>query len=151
VLSTLVQRTLFILTPITARPVPASRIHAAIMSRVACVWADLADDTTASAEYEDTHISNVVAKLGCTARNAEQAEDNMFKEVAGIDANYMTLYDLPDGPDPKDVVAQIQSETSNRPKNARLDTRVYDEYATWFGDEWPGRKLTPEQTPFSRN
>lgn len=114
------------------------------MSRIACVvWADLAGDSAVSTEYEDKHIPNVVTKLGCTARNAQQAEDNMFKEVASIDGSLMTLYDLPDGVDAKDAITQKQLDEAKLPKDARIDTRVYDEYATWFGEEWCERKADP--------
>ncbi|KAH8711927.1 hypothetical protein GQ44DRAFT_714134 [Phaeosphaeriaceae sp. PMI808] len=108
------------------------------MSRLACVWADLADDTDAAEWYEDTHLPNVVSKLGLNARNAEQVADNMFKEVAGIDGKYMTVYDIPENEDAQEVTAQTQPEVAKLPKGARLDTRVYDEYATWYGREWLG-------------
>jgi hypothetical protein len=108
------------------------------MSRVACVWADVGDTDT---WYEATHVPNVVAKLGITARNAKQAEDQLFKEVTGIDGKYMTVYDLPDGDDVKAVDAQIQPDTTKLPKASKIDTRIYRQDQIWHGDEWRGRKL----------
>jgi hypothetical protein len=106
------------------------------MSRVACVWADLPENT--ETWYENTHIPNIVAKLNTTARNAEQVKDNIFKEVAGIQGRYMTLYDVSAA---VKNVAQIQPETEEGLKDARMETRIYDEFATWYGDEWCDRKL----------
>jgi hypothetical protein len=111
------------------------------MSRVACVWADLADDTDASKWYEDTHVSETVEKLHGTAWNALQSEDDTFKEVAPISGTHMTLYDLPDGICAKDIDAHLQPVDGKMPQDARLDTRVYNEHATLYGTDWPGRKL----------
>jgi hypothetical protein len=115
------------------------------MSKIACVWADLTDDENVNNWYEDEHIPNVVAKIGGTARNAEQVEDNMFKEVAPIHGKFMTLYDL-DASD-KDIDTKIQPDTKHLPTNTQVDTRIYDEYATWNGEEWQGRKLAASYAP----
>ncbi|KAH8727280.1 hypothetical protein GQ44DRAFT_704781 [Phaeosphaeriaceae sp. PMI808] len=108
------------------------------MSRIACVWADLGDDSAANKWYEDTHIPNVVGQLDTMARNAEQAGDNMFKEVAGIEGTYLTVYDLPNGDDAKDLDEQVHPELEKLSVGARLETRCYMEYANWFGEEWRG-------------
>ncbi|KAH7397219.1 hypothetical protein BKA66DRAFT_408964 [Pyrenochaeta sp. MPI-SDFR-AT-0127] len=106
------------------------------MSRIACIWADLADDAAAEQWYEDKHIPDVISRLDTTARNAEQAEDNMFKEVAGIDGKYMTVYDLSEDKDAKDVDAQIYPKADALSADARFHARCYTECANWFGDEW---------------
>jgi hypothetical protein len=111
------------------------------MSKIACVWVDLANDTKAETLYEDEYVSSVVAKIGGTARNAEQVEENIFKEVAEIPGRYMTLYDLETSDE--DIHARIQPDTKILPANAHINTRIYDEYATWYGEEWQGRKLMP--------
>lgn len=108
------------------------------MSRIVCVWADLGDDSTANKWYEDTYIPDAVSQLDTTARNAEQAEDNMFKEVAGIEGTYLTVYDIPNGEDAKDLDAQVRPELKKLSWNARLETRCYTEHANWFGEEWRG-------------
>ncbi|KAF1941719.1 hypothetical protein EJ02DRAFT_404080 [Clathrospora elynae] len=108
------------------------------MSRITCVWADLGDDADADEWYESTHIPDVVAKLETTARSGDQAEDNVFKEVAGIDGTYMTIYDLPDGVDAKDLDAQICPALDKLPTDARLDARCYTEYASWDREDWRG-------------
>jgi hypothetical protein len=105
------------------------------------VWADLADDTDAESFYEDTHVPNVVAKLGITARNAEVAADNIFKEVSNIEGKYLTLYDVPSSTAPAEIDAQIQLDPLKVPKTTKFEARIYDEYAAWLGEEWPGRKL----------
>ena len=105
------------------------------MSRVACVWADLGD-TTAAADFEDDHVPNVVAQLKCTARHSEKEEENIFKEVAAIRGNTMTVYDLPDGADAKDFGARIQPAADKLPKDAWLETRMYKERNVWHGEDW---------------
>jgi hypothetical protein len=114
------------------------------MSKIACVWADLASDTKADIWYEDEHVPNVVARIGGTARNVEQVEENIFKEVASIYGKYMTLYDLKTSDE--DIYARIHPTTESLPANAQIDTRIYNEYATWYGEEWQGRKQLPSYT-----
>jgi hypothetical protein len=106
------------------------------MSRIACSWATLSDGSDTDEWYEATHVSSTAAKLGTTARNAEEAEDNVFKEVAHIQGKYMTLYDLPEGADSKSVVAEIQPQAAHLPRHARIDTRLYEEFGKWYGDDW---------------
>lgn len=108
------------------------------MSRIACVWADLGEDTATSQWYEDTHIPDVVARLDTTARHAGQAEDNMFKEVAGIDGTVMTVYDLKDTDDAKDIDAQIIPAQDKLSADVRIDARCYTELTSWLGGEWRG-------------
>lgn len=113
------------------------------MSRIACVWADLGEDAAANQWYENTHIPDAVTRLDTQARNAEQAEDNMFKEVAGIEGSFMTVYDLPPGKDAKEIDAQLRPALDMLPADARVDTRCYTEHANWFGEEWRGGTRTP--------
>jgi hypothetical protein len=47
------------------------------MSRIACSWATLSDGSDTDAWYEATYVPSIAAKLGTTARNAEEAEDNI--------------------------------------------------------------------------
>jgi hypothetical protein len=119
------------------------------MSRLACVWADLADDNDAESFYEDTHIPNVVAKLGITARNAEITEENIFKEVPNIEGKYMTLYDVPTSSEATEIDAQIQPDALELPKSTKAEARIYGEYAGWFGEEWDGRKQISAATTAS--
>jgi hypothetical protein len=109
------------------------------MSRIACSWATLSDGSDTDAWYEATHVPSIAAKLGTTARNAEEAEDNIFKEVAHIKGKYMTLYDLPAGADSNSVVAEIQPEAGRLPRHARIDTRLYEEFGKWHGGDWYGK------------
>jgi hypothetical protein len=113
------------------------------MSRVACAWTDLVEDGDAETWYENTHVSTVANKFASVARNCEQVEDNMFKEVPGINGRYMTLYDLPT--DATNINAQILPDPAKLPKDTKIETRVYDEYATWYGQEWSDSKLIPKQ------
>ena len=108
------------------------------MSRIACVWADLGEDAAANQWYENTHIPDVVGRLDMQARNAEQAEDNMFKEVTGIEGRFMTVYDIPAGKDAMELDAQIRPALDDLPEGARLETRCYTEQAKWFGEDWRG-------------
>jgi hypothetical protein len=119
------------------------------MSQVVCSWAGLADDTDASAWYVNTHVPKVAAELGGTARNAIPAEENIFKEVAGIDGERMTLYDLPADAEVSKVDAQMQAASQKLPEDAKVETRIYDEWETWHGEQWCGRKLkTAEAVTF---
>lgn len=106
------------------------------MSRIACVWADLGDDAAANQWYEDTHIPAAVAQLDVTARNAERAEDNMFKEVPGIDGASMTVYDLPSKMSLKEVEAQNEQALGKSSEPTRVETRIYTEYASWLGEDF---------------
>ncbi|KAI8931530.1 hypothetical protein NX059_011187 [Plenodomus lindquistii] len=108
------------------------------MSSIACVWTDFNDNVEASQWYEDSHIPAIVRKLGTTGKIAETAEDNMFKEVAGIHGSLMTVYDLPDGKSTKDIEAQIRPARDRLPKDARVNSRVYTEFASWLGEDWRG-------------
>ncbi|KAF1911253.1 hypothetical protein BDU57DRAFT_524710 [Ampelomyces quisqualis] len=108
------------------------------MSRLALVWTDLADDTNAKSFYQDTHIPNVVAKLGITARHAEVVEEDIFKEVPNIEGRYMTVYDVPLRNKALEIDAYIQLDDLKVPKTTKADARIYDECANWFGEEWAG-------------
>ncbi|KAL6710312.1 hypothetical protein ACN47E_009258 [Coniothyrium glycines] len=108
------------------------------MSRIACVWADLGVDNAANQWYEETHVPAIVAKLDTGARHGEPAEDKMFKEVASIDGTHMTIYDLPNDQDAKDLDVKIQPAVDKLPGDARLDTRCYKEFASWHGEYWQG-------------
>lgn len=113
------------------------------MSRIACVWADLADDAEAEQWYEDKHIPDTIGRLDVTARNAEQVEDNAFKEIAGIEGKYMTVYDISEEADAKEVDAQIYPKVETLSGDARLHARCYKECANWFGDEWRAGRSSP--------
>jgi len=107
------------------------------MSRIACVWAELGDETPeASNWYESTHIPDALAKIKSTARVGEQVEDNAFKEIPQVQGSLMTIYDVPCGQDAADLDAQLRPSVGRLPKEARIDTRVYTEHQNWFGDEW---------------
>lgn len=108
------------------------------MSRIACVWADLGDDTATSQWYEDSHIPDVVARLDTTARHAGKAEDNMFKEVAAVHGTAMTVYDLKDKDDAKDIDAQIIPALDKLSEDVSIDARCYTELTSWLGGEWRG-------------
>ncbi|OAK96595.1 hypothetical protein IQ06DRAFT_296634 [Phaeosphaeriaceae sp. SRC1lsM3a] len=95
------------------------------MSRVACAWADLVEDADTETWYEETHVSDAASKIASIARNCEQVEDNMFKEVPGIEGRYMTLYDLPD--DATNINAQILPDPARLPEDTKIETRIYDE------------------------
>jgi hypothetical protein len=119
------------------------------MSRVACSWVELASDQDAESWYLDEHIPNVVKALGKTAcngeREASEAARDMFKEVVGIDGQYMTIYDLPENADAQSVGAQTGAASSKLPKDAKIDTRVYEEHAMMRGEEWSDSKPIPVQ------
>lgn len=107
------------------------------MSRIACVWADLGDDNTAAHEwYEDSHVTDLSTQLGATAHNGDAVEDNMFKEVAGIRGTCMTLYDLPSTEGTEDVHSGVRDEVAKFSPDARLDARVYKEFACIAGEDW---------------
>lgn len=109
------------------------------MSRIACAWAELGEDAAdANQWYEGTHIPAALAKIKSTARHAEQVEDNAFKEIAGIDGRLMTIYDVPKQPSAQELDAQISPALDKLPKEARIETRCYKEYANWCGEEWRG-------------
>lgn len=112
------------------------------MSRIACVWADLGEDDAANQWYENTHVPEVVTKLNTGARHGQPAEDNMFKEVPGIDGTHMTIYDLPEDQDAQDLDVQIQPALGKVPEDSRIDTRCYKEFASWHGQEWQGGEKT---------
>ncbi|KAH9876445.1 hypothetical protein J1614_003576 [Plenodomus biglobosus] len=108
------------------------------MSSIACVWTDFNEDGEADQWYEDSHITAIVGKLGTAAKHAEKAQDNMFKEVAGIHGSFMTVYDLPDGKSTEEVELQIRPGPDHLPKDARVNSRIYTEFASWLGGEWRG-------------
>ncbi|CAG5141878.1 uncharacterized protein ALTATR162_LOCUS1032 [Alternaria atra] len=109
------------------------------MSRIACAWAELGEDAAdANQWYEGTHIPAALAKIKSTARHAEQVEDNAFKEIAGIDGRLMTIYELPKQPSAPELDTQISPALDKLPKEARIETRFYKEYANWYGEEWRG-------------
>lgn len=111
------------------------------MSRIACVWADLGSSSATNEWYEDTHIPKVTTTLRTKAHHAEQAEDNMFKEVPGIQGDLMTVYKLPDSANVKDLDAQIYPALNKLSADARIETRYYKEHAKWFGKEWRDGKF----------
>ena len=129
------------------------------MSRIACAWAELGEDAAdANQWYEGTHIPAALAKIKSTARHAEQVEDNAFKEIAGIDGRLMTIYELPKQPSAPELDTQISPALDKLPKEARIETRFYKEYANWYGEEWrggmfpSGHKGTPwKLTPCTRS
>ncbi|CBX96112.1 hypothetical protein LEMA_P110310.1 [Plenodomus lingam JN3] len=108
------------------------------MSSIACVWTDFRNDADADQWYGDSHIPAVVGKLGTTAKIAEKAEDNAFKEVAAIHGTFMTVYDLPDGQSTEDLEVQLRPAPDKLPKDARVHSRIYTEFAGWLGDDWRG-------------
>jgi hypothetical protein len=103
------------------------------MSRVACSWVDLAGDEDAGSWYLNNHIPSVVEDLDMTARNGEreasEAAREMFKDVAGIDGQYMTIYDM-----------SGNTERNKFPEESSIRTRIYGEYATSYGEEWTNGK-----------
>jgi hypothetical protein len=111
------------------------------MSQVVCSWAELADDTDVSEWYVSTHVPKVAVELGGTARNAIPAEDNIFKEVASIDGELMTLYDLAANVEASKVDAQMQAAAQKMPQGARIETRIYNEWETWHGEHWREGRL----------
>jgi hypothetical protein len=110
------------------------------MSKVACSWVDLAGDQDAESWYLDIHILSVVEALNTTARNGEreasEAARDMFKEVVGIDGQYMTIYDLPEKTDAQDIDTRMGAASRSLPQSGTIDTRIYEEYATMYGEEW---------------
>lgn len=109
------------------------------MSRVACAWADLGEDAAGANQwYEGTHVPAALAKINSTARTAEQVEDNTFAEVAAIEGSLMTIYDLPKQQSAQELDAQLRPALDKLPKEAIIETRVYNEYANWYGEEWRG-------------
>ncbi|KAL5114610.1 hypothetical protein ACEQ8H_007515 [Pleosporales sp. CAS-2024a] len=107
------------------------------MPKIACSWVDLADNTDTLTWYEDTHIPSIVKKLGTSARNATPCEDDAFKEVAGINYQYMTLYDLPEDAD-ADAQVQVQPATQDGSKITKSETRIFEQHSLWDGQEWIG-------------
>jgi hypothetical protein len=112
------------------------------MSKIACVWVDLADDTNAEAAYEDEHVPKVIEKIGGAARNSEQVEENIFKEVAPIHGKYVTFYEL--DPNLENVHAQVSPDTKSLPEKAYVETRTYQEAAVYPGEEWRGGKKSSQ-------
>jgi hypothetical protein len=114
------------------------------MSRIACSWVDLAGNENAERWYLDKHIPSVAEALGTTARNVEkevsEAARDILKGVVGIDGQYMTMYDLAGNADARDMDAQTKAASSKLPKDAKIDTRIYEEYATMYGEEWSDGK-----------
>ena len=109
------------------------------MSRIACAWADLGEDAAGANQwYEGTHVPAALAKINSTARTAEQVEDNTFAEVAAIEGSLMTIYDLPKHQSAQELDAQLRPALDKLPKEAIIETRVYNEYANWYGEEWRG-------------
>lgn len=106
------------------------------LSSIACVWSDLGEDEEVGKWYEDTHLPDVVAQLGTDARLAEQAQENMFKEVSGIDGAYMAVHDLPDGKDTEDLEMRLRPALEKLPGDVKIDARVYTQFAQWHGEDW---------------
>ena len=71
----------------------------------------------------------------------------MFKEVPSIDGAHMTIYELPDGDDVKDLDARVQPALDKLPGDTRIDTRCYREFASWTGEEWRGGKRSRLSDP----
>jgi small ligand-binding sensory domain FIST len=112
------------------------------MSKIACVWVDLADDTDAEAKYEDEHIPSVIEKIGGAARNCDAVEENIFKEVEGIHGKFVTLYEL--DPAAEDVHARVSPDIKHLPKNTLIETRTYHDDAVYPGEEWRGGKMSSQ-------
>jgi hypothetical protein len=114
------------------------------MSRVACSWVDLAGDEDAGSWYLNNHIPSVVEDLDMTARNGEreasEAARDMFKDVAGIDGQYMTIYDMSENTEAQDIDAQTEAARNKFPEESSIRTRIYGEYATSYGEEWTNGK-----------
>jgi hypothetical protein len=110
------------------------------MSRIACSWLDLAGNEDAQSWYLNKHIPSVVESLNITARNGEaessEAARDMFKDVVGIESQYMTIFDLSEKAATRDIDTYTSIERNEYPKEARIDTRIYSEYAKMHGEEW---------------
>jgi hypothetical protein len=119
------------------------------MSRIACSWVDLAGNEDAESWYLNTHIPSVVEKLDTIAHNGEmessEAARDMFKDVAGIDRQYMTIFDLSGNAATRDIDARTEMALTKCPQEARMDTRIYDEYAKMHGAEWSNSKSVADQ------
>jgi hypothetical protein len=106
------------------------------MSRITCSWVD----EDAESWYLDKHIPDVVESLATTARHAtletSEAARDMFKEVAGIEGKHITIYDLNENADARDINAQIQAARNKLQTDAKIDTRIYDHHATMYGEHW---------------
>lgn len=110
------------------------------MPRKACIWTDFGGDAAASKWYEDSHIPDVVGKLGTTGKHAEKVEDKLFEHISGVRGENMTLFELPDGNEDiaQDLQSQIRPDPDELPKNALVNTRIYSELGVWHGKEWRG-------------
>lgn len=111
------------------------------MSMIACSIVDLGHNTDASKWYLETRVPGVVAKLGGTAYSASQAEENVFPDMANIEGQYMTRYELPKGADAKAADSHISATSEKLPPSAKIETRIYESQEIWHGENWRGRKL----------
>jgi hypothetical protein len=120
-----------------------------LMSRIACSWVDLAGNEDAQSWYLNKHIPSVVESLNIIAYNGEmessEATRDMFKDVAGIDSQYMTVFDLSENAATGDIDAHTEMSRNKYPKEARIDTRIYSEYAKMDGEEWSNSKSVADQ------
>jgi hypothetical protein len=117
------------------------------MSKIACVWVDLADDTNAEAAYEDEHVPKVIEKIGGAARNSEQVEENIFKEVAPIHGKFVTFYELDPSVEDAHVHARVSPDTKGLPEKSYVETRTYKDTAVFPGEEWRGGKIVVADLP----
>jgi hypothetical protein len=117
-----------------------------LMSRLVCSWVDLAGDQDTESWYLNKHIPSVAESLNTTVRNGERAASeaarDMFKEVVGIDGQYMTIYNLSEKTNAQNIDAQTKAASSKLPKDAKIDMRIYEEYAKMHGEEWSDSKAT---------
>ncbi|KAF2123553.1 hypothetical protein P153DRAFT_303659 [Dothidotthia symphoricarpi CBS 119687] len=105
-------------------------------SRVALVWTDFGENAGAADWYATSFIPNNAVRLGTQARLAETLEENIFKEIPEIEGKYMATYDIPATISAEELDGIICPAPYELPSAARLDTRCYKEYATWYGGAW---------------
>ncbi|KAH3964486.1 hypothetical protein HBH92_177680 [Parastagonospora nodorum] len=108
------------------------------MSMIACSIVDLDDNPDASKWYLETHVPRVVAKLGGTAYSASKMEENVFPDMASIEGQYITRYELPEGTDAKAAESHISTTSEKLPLSAKIETRMYERQETWYGEGWRG-------------
>jgi hypothetical protein len=106
------------------------------MSRIACSWVD----ENVESWYSDEHIPSVIERLATTARLAtletSETAREIFKDVAGIEGKHLTIYELSEDADAQDIDAQTRAARSKLQKDAKIETRIYDHYATTYGEYW---------------
>jgi hypothetical protein len=111
------------------------------MSMIACSIVDLGGYPDASKWYLETHVPGVVAKLGGTAYSASRAEEDIFPDMASIEGQSITRYELPEGADAEAADSHISATSEKLPPSAKIETRIYEREVIWHGENWLGRKL----------